>query len=521
VAKLHNKIFPSKAGAPAAQQPDADTILTAIATFLSTCRKPAVLEYGEQPMAITPGEYALEIRSGNVWIEVWGETRTISRKILAIEGHATGVLDCSIRRFGGKPGKLAILDLDRPQTAHRSLRGLRESFAEQFRRMLSRQFPAWEISSLSSSLDLQRSFSSVFPRARLQRGNHRIAAFACPSADDEEELLSFALIWYDHVRAHARPGMRVELCIFLPEGSGTLSAHRLRWLTGQSLSFRLFLFNAHGSAGEVDPRDLGNVETRIASQYVPARLDEPLASLLTRLSDIPGVGYSSELGGCISIRFRGLEFARIEPGHLIVGIEEKREFSACHTEEVWNFAAHLAVLCGDSQPHTGSPGASGPATFAERWLESSVRSHLPLIDPSLLLDPVHGQVLTMAAGDRDLIDLLATTPSGRLSVLELKAAEDIHLPIQALDYWTHIAWHAERGELKHLFPAVSIGSGTPRLALIAPALAFHPSNTTILRYFSPEIEVERIGVNSDWQKNFRVVLRLKGAESPQSHGSPQ
>jgi hypothetical protein len=40
----------------------------------------------------------------------------------------------------------------------------------------------------------------------------------------------------------------------------------------------------------------------------------------------------------------------------------------------------------------------------------------------------------------------------------------------------------------------------------------------VLRYFSPEVEVERVGVNSDWQSNLRVILRLRGAEDPISHG---
>ncbi len=119
---------------------------------------------------------SLEVHSDRLWIEIWTETRNISRRILTIERHATGVLDCTVQRFGGRPGKLSFLDLDRPQTAHRSLFGLRSSFAEQFRRMLFRQFPGWEILSLSCGLDLQRSFSSVFPRARLGRGHQQIAA---------------------------------------------------------------------------------------------------------------------------------------------------------------------------------------------------------------------------------------------------------------------------------------------------------------------------------------------------------
>lgn len=520
MAKPHDKISVTQRGSAGGMPPEAEAMLAAATSFLSLCRKPAALEYGEQPVALVSGEYALEIRSGKLWLEVWSEARSLSRRILSIDRHTTGILDCSIQRFGGKTGRLTILDLDRAQTSHRSLRGVRESFAEQFRRMLSRQFPAWSISFLSSSLDLRRSFSSIFPRAWLQRGNQHIAALACPSAENEAELLSFALIWHDYVRARCKPGTYTALCVFLPEDSGRLSAQRLRWLKGRSLESRIFLFNEHGSAGEVDARDLGNIETRVASAYKPAQLDKTFAELTARLDTIPGIGYSPELNGAVSIRFRGLEFARLEPGRIILGIEERREVATCQTEDVAIFATHLADLAAASQT-SGGLGRRGPEVLAERWLESSVRSHLPLIDPSLRPDPVHGQVLTLAGGDRDLIDLLAISLSGRLCVLELKATEDIHLPVQALDYWTHVASHANRGELQHLFPIAAIRPQPPKLALIAPALAFHPSNATVLNYFSPEIEVERIGVNSDWQQNFKVVLRLKGADGPQSHGSSQ
>ena len=41
-------------------------------------------------------------------------------------------------------------------------------------------------------------------------------------------------------------------------------------------------------------------------------------------------------------------------------------------------------------------------------------------------------------------------------MLELKTTEDIHLPIQALDYWMRIARHADLHELDHLFPGVPL-----------------------------------------------------------------
>ena len=484
-----------------------ELLLEQIESFLRQCRRPAALEYGDSLLALLPGFYALEIRSGRLSIEIWDATRTLSRRIIGIERTATGVLDCAAQRFGGASVRFSFLDLDRPQSAHRKTCGLRQNFAEQFRRMLSRQFPGWEIASLSSSLDLQRSFSSVFPRARLTRGNQSIAAVASPSPTEEPDLLAFALLWFDHVRARARDGERTSLCLFLSEDAGALTAHRLRWLASETLRPHLFRFNEHGSAGEVDPQDLGNLDTRLAARYVPPRLTPDLEALLARLERIRDTAWCPEVSGAISIRSRGWEFARIEGGRVLLGLEAKREIPACHTEEVVSFALRLAELSSPVRQE-----------FPERWFESAVRANLSEIDPTLLPAPVHGQVLSFAAGDRGLIDLLAVSPAGRLAVLELKTSEDIQLPVQALDYWMRIAWHAERGELSSLFPGVALQNRPPKLLLIAPALAFHSSTAALLRYFSPEVEVERLGINEDWRKDFRVVLHLKGADLPISHG---
>jgi hypothetical protein len=508
VTTLHHKRPGEVTGA------DPETLRKAIETFLGGCRRPAALEYGENAIPLAPGCYGLEVRAGRLSIEIWDETRSVSRRIVGLEGAATGVLDCAIQRFGGKPGRLTFLDLDRPQTAHRSLRGVRQNFAEQFRRMLARQFPGWEIPVLSSGLDLRRSFSSIFPRARLTRGRQQIAAMACPGAQDEAEMLAFALIWHDHVRARGRAMGETSLCLFLPEAAGTLTAHRLHWLTGRSpagecLNTRLFRFNGHGSAGEVDARDLGNLQTRVSASYAAPLPMPGVEAMLSSLQSIVGVGCCPELNGAISIRCRGLEFARVEKGRILLGIETKREVDACHTEEVADFAAQLSSL----------PAAL--PSFPERWFESAVRSSLPAIDADLLPSPIHGQVITFAAGDRDLIDLLACSPSGRLAVLELKTSEDIHLPMQALDYWMRVTWHAQREELRPLFPGAGLEQRPPKLLLIAPAMCFHSSTATLLRYFSPEIEVERVGVNSDWQTSLRVVLRLTGADLPISHGSSE
>lgn len=457
-------------------------------------------------MPLRDSEYSLEIRSDRLWIDVWHENRNLSRRIVSIEGRGTGMLDCSIHRFGGAVGKISFLDLDRPQTAHRTLFGARHSFGEQFRRMLCRQLPGWELRSLSSGMDLQRSFSPLFPRARLTRGQHQIAAIACPDAMHEPAFLTFALLWFAHLREHAeRKIAATSLHLFLPEGAGTLTAHRLHWMAGRELGTRIFLFNVHGAAGEVEPDDLGNLDTSVKSRYKRSYVSPHVQELLRRLALLEGVGVCPELSGALSMRFRGIEFARFEEDHLFLGIESKEKIAADGLSRVEQFAQQLRMVAPELTPQP------------ERWLESAVRSSINALDPALREEPVHSQVLSLSGRDRDSIDLLAVSHSGILDVLELKAVDDIHLPMQALDYWMRVVWHAERRELDHLFPGLTLRAEPPRLLLVAPAISFHSANQTVLRYFSPEIDVERIGINSDWQNKLRVVLRLRRGEQPQSH----
>ena len=156
----------------------------------------------------------------------------------------------------------------------------------------------------------------------------------------------------------------------------------------------------------------------------------------------------------------------------------------------------------------------------ERRLEDQVRQHIELIHPNLM-EPVYGQVPAFAANDRDVIDLLAAERSGRLAVLELKASEDIHLPLQALDYWMRVDWHVRRDEFtaRGYFPGRALTKTSPRLYFVAPALDFHPSNATVLRYFSPVIDYEIVGVAHPRSGVLSVVFR-RGSRSDDEFTRP-
>ncbi len=138
-----------------------------------------------------------------------------------------------------------------------------------------------------------------------------------------------------------------------------------------------------------------------------------------------------------------------------------------------------------------------------------MRAEIGTIDATLLPFPIYGQVAQMAGGARGILDLVAVDRTGRLAILELKASQDIHLPLQALDYWMHVKWHLERGEFaeRGYFPGIALRQEPPRLILVAPALDWHPTNEVVLRYFDPSIDIQRIGIGLKWRRGIQVMFR--------------
>ena len=137
------------------------------------------------------------------------------------------------------------------------------------------------------------------------------------------------------------------------------------------------------------------------------------------------------------------------------------------------------------------------------------------------LDPacLYSQVPAFSASDRAMIDVLTVTREGRLAVVELKADEDIHLPLQGLDYWSRVGWHQARGEFQRFgyFPGRELSASQPLLFLVAPALHVHPATDTLLRYMSPEIEWVLVGIDERWREGVRVVLKKRAQKANLLH----
>jgi hypothetical protein len=407
----------------------AEQVLEAIRNFLGACRKPAIQAEGAALLELKEGCYALTLRPDGVLLEAWNAETNLTRRIRRVRAQRPGRLDLAFERFDKREGVLALIDLEHRTGAGASRIAQRRQFREQFRYFLRRQFPGWRIVELTTEPDLQHTLSPAYPRGLLRRGATGLAAISAPTAQTADGLLAFGLIWLDYLRRR-EPRLAVEaLILHLPQERVTNTCLRLRWLNPEIVRFLVFAHGPGNLEAPVDPRDYGNVNTRL----------EPY-------------------------------------------------------------------------PPTGPfPGATPEAS-----LEASVRKQIQVISPDLLPSPVYGQVPAVVGLDRGIMDLLAATRDGRLAVIELKASQDPQLPIQALDYWLRVNWHAAQGDFSALgfFPGVPLRRDPPRLILVAPALEFHPTTERLLRYLSPSIEVERVGVAIPWENGLRVLFRACGAQAP-------
>ncbi len=476
-----------------------------IERFLETSAEPVLCEPGEESLAITADNFLLETRNGLLSLQAWDDRRNLVRRITGIERQTRGKLVLAIERFGKRPGSLSLIDLRRSAGENVTLRSGRLEFREQFRRFLRRQFPSYKIAELTTETDLEHSLSPAYPRALLRQGASAWAAIgASPDAFHCDGVLTFGLIWLDYLRLR-EPALVIHgVVLYLPAGREKTTCLRLLFLNSEVAQYSAFVYTEEKLEERVDLLDYGNLDTRLEPyrRRLPSELDRVLAPI----RDVEGVEAIERADGELSLRVRGMEFARTAADELLFGLERRRPASGSQAVEIRRLAQELSRL--------RSPGAADRQNplylrSPEAWLESQVRKEIEAIDARLLSTPVYGQVPAFAATDRGVMDLLAADRAGRLTVIELKASEDIHLPLQALDYWMRVKWHLDRQEFsaRGYFPGIQLRAEPPLLLLVSPAFDFHPSNERVLRYFSPGIEIQRVGVSLEWQRELKVVFR--------------
>jgi hypothetical protein len=348
------------------------------------------------------------------------------------------------------------------------------------------------------------------------------------NADEPQECvdgaLTIGLLWLDYLREREAARKHVAgLKLFLPRNRSAMVRERLALLNRTTASFAVYEFQQDdGSAEERDAADRGNIATRLVHCPNPVGARQRFAAAISSIHQVVkdcDVVVTSPAE--ISFRVHGLEFARARLSNSIHGGSEV-VFGVGPSETVLNadseplFREIVRRLADSRQPGRPRPGDVLWRLAPERWLESLIVQNVTELDHHLNPTWVYSQVPAFTAADRAMIDVLTATNDGRLAVLELKADEDLHLPMQGLDYWARVSWHHSRGEFGKFgyFAGAQLSDKPPLLLLVAPALRIHPTTDKLLRYFSPEIEWQLLAVNEDWRDGVKVVFRKRaGATS--------
>jgi hypothetical protein len=473
-----------------------------------------VREDGQWLAGLADLQYEMRHAGKEPLVHLWSDEKNLTRRVLRIKERASDRIVLEVHRLGrSKPGRLEFLRTDSPRPAGRITR---EQFRARFDRILAERFPDAHSESLSAAADLEHSFSGMYVRGRMRDRTREwafLAASPSESAAAIDGMLAFGLLWLDWTRSHSKKSAVEGLRLFVPEGNSRILRERVLALSSAART-EIYEFNEPDSRmRKIDTADAGNLESCLVSRRdVESTLTAAHDSLARIRAMIPGTADAIETRVSaktseLVFSFRGLEFARWTREGLLFGIGDARE--KLTTTKVPELERSIEQLNINRSSVAEDTKNYLYRAAPERWLETLVLEDPSRLDAQLNSAFLYSQVPALASGDRGILDLLGVTRRGRLVVIELKASEDIQMPIQAVDYWLRVRRHQREGDFQRFgyFSGIELDPQAPLVWLVAPGLRFHSATEILLKYLSPEIQISRIGVNENWRRGIKVVFR--------------
>jgi hypothetical protein len=503
-----------------------DSLSRMLSDFLAGAHAALVVEDGAVAFDLAESKYSISGEYNKCLLHLWSSDRNVVRRVLDAEIKGTS-LRLQVQRMGqNRPTKLDFYrDRDRRSPVARQT--ARVAYAARMQRALERHFPGWTVARLTTNMDLHRSFGPAYLRGLLQQGQRALAIVGVNAQETQTTVdgaLTCGILWLDACGLAQRDRRVVEgLMMILPKGTLTLTQQRMAHLNPTAAKWQLYEFDEREDA--LSPADIvpsGNLATRLVHATDEIQAYVRFADSIARIRGIlPQCDVAVLSPAMISFRLRGLEFAQArvarDPRNFQSGQEiafgigaEERVLDEQNEAQFVDLVRLAAAIRHQDGPKPHPLWRMHP----ERWLESMVFKNVGELDGRLRMDCVYSQVPAFSAADRAMIDVLALTRENRLAVVELKADEDIHLPLQGVDYWSRVTWHQDRGEFRKFgyFPGCELSPQKPLLLLVAPALHVHPATDTILRYLSPEIEWELLGIDERWREGVRAVFRKRPSD---------
>ena len=512
------------AGAPA--------LARAIDQFLADHPQAAILEDGRVLFDLRLAQYSISADHGRCLLHLWSAEKNLVRAVSAIEPRRN-TLRLETLRFGQTRTQTLTLIPDPDFRTPTARDTARKRYLRALEQAVGHHCPGWIPEGFRSAADMEHSFGPGYTRGLLTRGQ---SAFAVIGAGPEElssvieGALTLGILWLDHCRVHGA-GHRViqGLKVIVPAGCAALARSRMVLLSQRLAQWELCELDP--ASGEISPcaiTDIGNLDVQLTHAFDPQMALERSASTIEQLLSLlpSGLRAATEIrphsSTEIGFSLHGLEYARVRHG-LVPGSfvrQDEITFGAGPSETVLDDTTHdLFFDLMDRLFRSRHPTSAAVDPLfrlqPERWLDSILRRDLSVLDSTLGNAPVYSQVPVFSAGGRTLLDLLTLTRDGRLAVIEVKADDDLHFPLQALDYWGRVRQLHRAGDFARLgyFPGKELSRQDPLLYLVAPALHIHPANETVLRHFCQAVPWQLIGLDERWREDCRVVLRKRHTHS--------
>ena len=494
--------------------------------FLADAPEAAVIEDGVVLADFGSAKYSVS-GEGKCVLHIWSEERNMVRRVLDAQGR-NGSLQLQVLRFGQSQPTLLEIAAYRDRRSGAAKRASRARYQALLERVLRREYPGFKLDHVSGSADLEHSISPVYIRGLLHAGQSAFAVLGVNADETQSSVdaaLTFGVLWMDYQRqALAGRGLVEGLKLFAPWGRSDIVRQRAAHLHPEAAKWQIYQLDERSETCErIDICDTGNVISRLTRAVNVEAAHERFATSINRIrSLVPEAEITVDSGSEIGFRLHGLEFARARltptvgsfrnDESILFGIGPSEYILDDSNEHVFMELIHRIV-------EQRRPGGSHTSLLfrlvPERWLESLITRDVRAIDERLDPGFVYSQVPAFAAGDRAMLDVLTSTIDGRLAVLELKANEDIHLPLQGLDYWARVRWHQQHGEFTRngYFAGRELSSAPPLLYLVAPVLHLHPTTDVLLRYLSPRIEWALVELDERWREGVHVVARKRPARA--------
>ena len=533
----------SVAGGPGTQAVSPAQLVEMVAAYLAAHPAAAFLEDGRVLFDMRAAHCSVEESHGRCLLQLWSEERNLIRSVVDAKPRAQS-LRLATRKMGvARPQFLEIVptsDRRTPTTRDTT----RRNYQRLLERVLARHYLGAKVDGLRTAMDLEHSFGPAYVRGRLLKGTAADAVIGVGGAESAaviDGVLTLGILWLDYCRQHADARRHFGgLKVVVPAGAWRTTAERMAWLNHAAANFELLTLDERSEElAPIDFRDTGNLDSRLVHAFSPAAALERCKAGIDRiLALVPDAARERietrpRSATEVSLILHGLEFACVRHGAAAHSFAREYEVTFGAGPGETPLTAENEDFCRDLLRRLflsrHADGAHTDPLFRmapERWLESRLRTALPEMLPELRGDLVYSQVPALSTGDRGMLDLLTLDRNARLVVLELKANEALHLPLQALDYWMRVrALNADRQAVAQpalrsaepvsaftrsgYFPGVEVSAFPPRLILAAPALRVHPANEPVLRYFSPEIEWELLGLTEHWRRELKIVFRKR------------